>query len=159
MIILFLFSILYSLFSIHSLSTVFPADESVVVRNQLNQAALKMFTHSPIFGVGLGNFLVRLPDYLVSRQIYFLQPVHNIYLLLLSEAGVIGIIILVFIGFMLLKHEAGSMKQEIKINHMSFMIHTSLFTLLFLGLFDHYSLTLQQGQLLFVLIAGLNWII
>jgi O-antigen ligase len=117
-------------------------DESVVVRQELNSAAVTMFSQSPIFGKGLGNFLIELPKNLVSRQIYFLQPVHNIYLLLLSETGIVGFGLFIWMLWNIFKR-----KKTI--------IHYSLFMLLTLGLVDHYPLTLQQGQLLLtILLSG-----
>ncbi len=115
------------------------SDESVVIRGQLNAAAIEIFTSSPVFGVGLGNFLVALPDHIPSRTIYFLQPVHNIYLLLLSEVGLVGVITLVWI-----------MRKQIKIT-------APLIALLLLGLVDHYPATLQQGRLLLTLFIALSY--
>ena len=101
-----------------------------------------MWTKHPLIGVGLGNYLTELPNYLVSRQIYFLQPVHNIYLLILSETGVIGFSFFLFVLW-------NTLKNRFRI------IHYSLFIILFLGLVDHYPLTLQQGQLLFTLLLAM----
>jgi O-antigen ligase len=123
-------------------------DESIVVREQLNAAAVAMFRASPLFGTGLGNFLVRLPDYLVSRTVYFLQPVHNIYLLLLSETGIIGCSVFLWVLW----------KAEKNIFRKFSMYHLSLFTVLVLGLADHYFLTLQQGQLLCTIFLSLSLI-
>ncbi len=116
------------------------SDETVVVREQLNQAAVAMFLRSPVVGAGLGNFLVELPKNLVSRDIYFLQPVHNIYLLLLAETGIVGFSIFVWLIFRVLRNAPA--------------FRHSVFILLFLGLVDHYPLTLQQGQLLLTILLA-----
>ncbi len=63
----------------------------------------------------------------------WLQPVHNIYLLILSETGIFGVL---GFAYLLLKSKK----------------NLPLFILLFLGLFDHYPLTLQTGLLLWLLI-------
>lgn len=123
-------------------------DESVVIREQLNMAAISMFRAAPVIGNGLGNFLVQLPSHLVSRTIYFLQPVHNIYLLLLSETGILGLVLFLWIVWKAAKTA---------IYNFSY-IHISLFLLLLLGLVDHYPLTLQQGQLLFTVFLSLSLI-
>jgi O-antigen ligase len=119
-------------------------DESVVVREQLSVAALSMARASPVLGTGLGNYLVRLPDYLVSRQIYFLQPVHNIYLLLLSEVGIVGF------GFFVLLLKKILSYRVYRISY--------VYAILLLGLVDHYFLTLQQGQLLLTIFLSLSLI-
>jgi hypothetical protein len=123
-------------------------DESVVVREQLNAAALSMVRASPVIGNGMGNFLVQLPDHLVSRQIYFLQPVHNIYLLLLSETGVLGGAVFLWVLWKAVRN----MLQKFSI------VHFSLLMLLSIGLVDHYLLTLQQGQLMFTIFLSLSLI-
>ncbi len=116
-------------------------DESFVVRNQLNDAAIQMVLSHPVFGVGLGNFLVELPTYLPTRTIYFLQPVHNIYLLLLSEVGALGVMGIFWILWRIRKHIEFSV---------------ALGTIAILGLVDHYFLTLQQGQLLLTIVFTLS---
>lgn len=141
--------ILYSVFMIQIIGNIRTDDESIFRRVELNQTALTIWLHSPVVGIGLGNFITRLPDTHVSRQGNFLQPVHNIYLLLLSEVGIVGICLIVSLVY-LLNHEL-RIKNQGKIS----MIHASLFMLLTLGLVDHYPLTLQQGQLLFTILLSL----
>lgn len=126
------------------------SDESVVVREELSVASVHMFSQSPFVGVGLGNFLVHLPNNLVARQIYFLQPVHNIYLLALSEIGIIGIGITVLLVVSFVKDHRKN------ISMVPFGI--SFVMLLLVGLVDHYPLMLQQGQLLFTLLFSLVFV-
>lgn len=123
----------------------FFSGESVAVRLELNDAAVKIWQQSPLFGVGLGNFLVALPAFLPSRTIYFLQPVHNIYLLILAENGIIGVILVIWFVWKVIQ----------KKKYFSFLL-VPLLTLLLLGLVDHYPITLQQGQLLLALLVGLT---
>ncbi|OGG11747.1 hypothetical protein A2Z00_05265 [Candidatus Gottesmanbacteria bacterium RBG_13_45_10] len=118
-----------------------PDSESISVRNELNIRAIQLIERAPLFGVGLGNFLTRLPEILPSRTIYFLQPVHNIYLLLLSETGIVG-----FLFFILLV--ARALRSDV--------VRIPLTTLLVLGFVDHYVVTLQQGQLLIALLLALS---
>lgn len=131
--------------------------ESIMVREALNNSALTMISHSPLIGVGLGNFLVKLPEVLPSRSVYFLQPVHNIYLLVLAETGIIGFAICLWLLWRPLwtaiskKRYVISNKNQIKISGFS------LLALLLLGLVDHYPLDLEQGQLLFTLLLSLSW--
>jgi O-antigen ligase len=144
--------------------TLTPENESVYVRNELSNAAISIWKTSPIIGVGLGNFLVELPKYYPHREIFFLQPVHNIYLLILSETGLIGFGMVLYFLFKLFKHIArqrlfviclpaiGSCRRQVQAGLLSFVI------LLLLGAVDHYPLTLQQGQLLFTLLISLSLI-
>lgn len=116
-------------------------------RHELNLAAVRMWLDYPLFGVGLNQFTAYLPQYTeVSASTRFLQPVHNIYLLLLAETGLVGvfIIFIIFIKFInLLK--IGNWKLKIP-----------LLMILIIGAADHYPLTLQTGQLLLALTLGLT---
>ncbi len=129
-------------------------DESVVVRQQLNEAAVKQFISSPLVGVGLGNFLVELPKTLFSKGVYFLQPAHNIYLLLLAEVGLFGVGLVSLFVLSLYRVLGITYRGKNKIHNTAYTI--PLLALLLLGLVDHYPLTLQQGQLLFALLLGLT---
>jgi len=135
-------------FSLPYFQTLTLENESVYVRNELSNAAISIWKTSPIIGVGLGNFLVELPTYYPHREIFFLQPVHNIYLLLLSETGIVGIFFCAYFLWKLYKHIAR--KRLFVICHLSFVI------LLLLGAVDHYPLTLQQGQLLLTILISFN---
>ena len=134
-------------FALLTLTTISPDSESVVVRQHLNAAAVQLWRHSWLMGVGLGNFLVSLPAFLPSRLIYFLQPVHNIYLLFLVENGITGAALL-SVSVWLLLHK----RKPLIINTGAI----ALCLLLILGLVDHYPLSLQQGQLLFTVMIALS---
>lgn len=104
-----------------------------------------MWQDHPLFGVGLNQFSARLPEYgVVNAYTSFLQPVHNIYLLWLAETGLIGTGLLILIY-------ANQKKNPLHPSNTSISI--PLIMVLTIGLFDHYPLTLQTGQLLLV-IAG-----
>ena len=135
--------------------------ESVEVREQLSTSAFTMWKQHPWIGVGLGNFLVTLPDFLPSRQIYFLQPVHAIYLLVLSELGIVGFVAFCVLLWKLI--ERGQWAVPIFLakkfwgNLTIKSVYTvAFFSLLIIGFFDHYPLTLQQGQLLFTILLALS---
>lgn len=150
-----LFVILFTVFVLKGIDF---KGESVVVRQQLNGAALSLWRRSPIVGIGLGNFLTELPKVLPSRTIYFLQPVHNIYLLFLAETGVVG---LSFFGWLLWNALRGLIRdtryrKRNQKNSLFVACRLSLVALLLLGFIDHYPVTLQQGQLLMTILIGLN---
>lgn len=116
----------------------------IMFRLNLVEISLKIFFQSPIVGVGLNNFYYH--EILFQKNITptLLQPVHNIYLLTLSTIGLFGFILsAIFL-----------VKTIFKIKRNTF--HLTLFgTVVVVGLFDHYLLTLQQGQLLLGLIFGI----
>jgi O-antigen ligase len=125
------------------------SDRSIVQREQLAKDSFAMFQENPALGVGLNNFLVNVADIQKeNKEDLLIQPVHNIYLLVLSQTGIIG---LIFSLYFIIK----TFKVSEKITNIELPV---LFLLiLILGLFDHYLLTLQQGQIMLTIIVGLLW--
>ena len=87
-----------------------------------------------LFGNGLGNYLIP------SSFRFTPQPVHNIYLLFVYEWGSVVVLILLWKFKDLLKY----------------LLVPSVLVILLTGLFDHYSLTLIQNQLLLGVVGGLT---
>ncbi len=140
-----LFGVGVLFYSLSHLST----EEAISRRLQLNQVAIKMTKQNPLIGVGLNNFVSRLPEFWQKPEVVrFLQPVHNIFLLTFAETGVTGL--LIFFWLLILSY------RKLLITNNQRLIIT-LSAILILGLFDHYWLTLQQTQLLFTIILGLVW--
>ena len=80
---------------------------------------------NPFFGVGLGQ-----PIYKGQNQ-----PIHNLYLLIASETGLVGLFLFFLFIYFIFRH--------------SFEIQEIIFiSILFLGMFDHYLWTIPAGQLL-----------
>ena len=132
-------------------------EESVVQREVLIQSSITLFSRQPIVGIGLGNFIPQLSTIQKPLTLgLYLQPVHNIFLLVLVETGIIGF------GFfiILLVKTYRKLFTDVRVTTQLLSSRIFLITLsvmLILGLFDHYWLTLQQGQLLLSLMLGLSW--
>lgn len=106
----------------------------------VNQSTLK------IVGVGYGAYLRHIGYGMRVGQTYLYQPVHNIYVLFFVEFGLSGVL---FVGYLL---------WRMWIDIVAFIKTTYILPpigLLIIGLFDHYPLTLQQGQLLFAFTLGI----
>lgn len=130
--------------------------ESVDLRLLLQNAALGMWFHNPLLGVGLNNFLSTLPFFIEGHVLFgFLQPVHNIFLLVLAETGIVGLAIFgVVLGVGFINNLRTIRRTPGQFSLFAFL---SLTAVIAIGLTDHYFLTLQQGQLLFALILGLSF--
>ncbi|MBI2062263.1 MAG: O-antigen ligase family protein [Candidatus Yanofskybacteria bacterium] len=124
-------------------------EEAVQLRIFYNKESLKSLNW---FGVGAGNFVnwLMIKDPNLPRNLY--QPVHNIYLLVFSEEGIFGITAFLLFLFFLVKDFIVRTKIE-KLYHYSFLI--MFLSFLFVGLFDHFLWTLQQGRFIFWLSASL----
>ncbi|HSD98340.1 MAG TPA: O-antigen ligase family protein [Patescibacteria group bacterium] len=161
---LFLFSSLLVVTTFLLTAVFFPASlervlsfsfgESLTQRVILAKNAVDIIVSHPVLGVGLCNFIPSLPD--VARDGVILQPVHNIYLLVAAETGLLGFMLFLFLIAALVrclqrKWHQGSVDEKNK----TLLLFLALFTILFSGFFDHYFLTLQQGQLSFALVIGL----
>ena len=135
------------------LASVFTFDTLAVIRRkELSDYAIKLFFENPLTGVGLNNFINVLgADRVLVGTSRFLQPVHNFFLLILAETGIIGLIgTLGIIG-------AAFWENLRKADKFSQVLLGNLLMIIFLGLFDHYFLTLPQGQRLLFLILGLSF--
>jgi O-antigen ligase len=66
--------------------------KEVQSRIELNDLSVKMIVDHPVIGVGLNNFEQVMDSYDIYGLIFAGNPVHNIYLLVLSETGLIGLI-------------------------------------------------------------------
>ncbi len=138
-------------------------DESITDRQALVNASVKMIEKKPIFGFGINNYLVELPYFIKStNRTFVLQPVHNIYLLIASEVGVIGFMF--FLWFIKITYQR-IMRQKFSIFNFLASLKVwrsgqfSILTMvLIIGFFDHYFLTVQQGQLLIAFVFGYCWV-
>jgi len=119
-------------------------ESSFTRRSQLTRIALSMLPRHWLLGIGLNNFTAVMDQFgLVYSTTRFLQPVHNIYLLFLSETGLLGLTALLY--WLL-----APLYQQLKNRQLS-LLTISYLSLLFIGLFDHHPLTLQTSLLLFIL--------
>ena len=114
---------------------------SLQKRLLLTQNSLVIIGQHPFFGVGLGNYLLAQQQFPQRYADFLNQPVHNLPLLLLSE---IGVVMLIIICIIFLKE----FKNAVKNFPYIFVV------VLLTGLFDHYWLTLQQNFLLIGLVLG-----
>jgi|GEM_PF-633984 len=180
----FLFSsfliLLFSLFLIRSpiQKILDGSDQTTRLRIEYVKAAFSRFSDSPILGRGWGTGPIELPAF--SKFPFYsweMQPVHNIYLLVLSDLGIIGLLLFLYLIYRILnpRHNQypmlsfSGLTRESKKNFKEFpkslislrpsgmtkesnnnMLWKYLFiTYLFIGFFDHYLLTIPQGIFIF----------
>lgn len=126
-------------------------EQSILQRIFYSDISLGAIASSPILGIGIGNFVDYFHSSYPALPEWQYQPVHNLFLLIVSETGVIG-------GFLFIMFIAISSYRFFKnknnqiFNWITFFIFINF---LILANFDHYFWTLQQGQVLFWLTLGL----
>ncbi|MCX7778719.1 MAG: O-antigen ligase family protein [Patescibacteria group bacterium] len=107
------------------------------------QQSQKVIQENFLFGVGLGNYTLHLAQKYPNLSVWDYQPIPNIYLLVLAELGILGLILFLFILFYSLSKFS--------------ILHSIFFPLLVVGLFDHWLFSLSFGIILFWLSLGLLW--
>lgn len=118
--------------------------ESLQKRVWLTESAMKIIKTYPLTGVGMGNYLYAQAVFPIPYAYVFLQPVHNIFLLLIAE---IGIPLFIFISYLFITYIKKYLVRP--------QVQIILFVLILTGMFDHYWLTLQQNSLLLPVVFGL----
>lgn len=119
---------------------------SFIQRIQLAEAAGKIFSSKMINGTGMNTFILAALKFATEeRGVWFLQPVHNIYLLTFCESGIIGLSAL-FISIYLLIRRINFGKE--------FWFGLMILFFLITGLFDHYWITIQQNLLVLSFLIG-----
>ena len=115
----------------------------------LQDIGIAMMRLHPLLGVGFNNYYVAIQTFVEAQQVAPIY-VHNIYLLLGAEIGVLGL--LAFMAFCL-----GGLKRGWD-NRRSPAIETSLvifIAFLGIGLVDFYPLFSQQARMILFLSAAL----
>jgi O-antigen ligase len=118
--------------------TIYSENDSLSRRAILNLAGIELFLQHPMVGVGLSNFTIHLDKTISYGKVIlpFLQPAHNVFVLLLAEVGILGI------AFVL------NFRKHTWLNA---RVSVLLLMLVPLAVVDHYLFTIQTGQLLTVI--------
>jgi O-antigen ligase len=114
---------------------------------------------NPIAGVGQGQFVIDMqkfaPKPLESWQF---QPVHNVYLIIWSELGIIGLalfLLFVYNMFHVEQRDNKNVPRGTLMEQASFKyLQAVLIGFLFLMFWDHYSWDIQQGQAALWIVFG-----
>lgn len=109
------------------------------------RSSVAIILENPLFGVGLGSYLIAQADFVSKLYLFFNQPVHNIFLLFIAETGIIvGPMVFVLIYRLI--------KRIWTLNRYIFL------AIVMTGLLDHYWLTLQQNFMAMAVIMGASLI-
>ena len=115
--------------------------------------AFLLFLHSPFIGIGYNGFALfpygtLAPELAGANLTGSLS--HNIYLQTLAETGLIGLTLLLLFIFSLYKPY---LKK--RFTPLSLTLGTIFFSMLLIGVVDHFWLTYTSGRLMFFLFGGL----
>lgn len=120
-----------------------PDDKSIALRQTYRKTAISIISNHSLVGVGLGNFIAVSKKIIPQLKPWDLQPVHNLYLLVASELGLIGLLLFLTTIFFYAAH-------NLRLRFLTkYPLDLFFILVLMAGFFDHYFWTLQQGQIIF----------
>ncbi len=155
----------------------YPSNFAINDRLFFNNVSRETIYKSPITGSGLGTYIFQINNFVEAnfnhdKLLYWqYQPDHNLYFLVASEIGLVGLTIFLLIVCSLLrlnlvsiysaKHQRLTSGRNVSRETFHFestmlqiLMVSLLMSMLFISIFDHYFWTLQQGRLTFWLLVG-----
>lgn len=134
-------------------------DQAISLRGIYQSSALRMAREEPLRGRGLGGFVGELKsqEYFsgqLAQKPWLAQPVHNLYLLLAVETGVIGLALFLLLTGLVVLPLVYNFSQQPDLKKAGLL--AVIFSLLAMAGFDHFFLTQAQGRILWWLIMGLG---
>jgi O-antigen ligase len=130
-------------------SNVSEFNSAVNYRISFNKFAYDLIKSNILLGVGVGDYIpttLKTP----SLQPWQHQPAHNIFLHETAELGLTGLVAFLLIIFTAIRSTWNSKNKQIR-----FVLLLGGFSIIIISLFDHYFVTIQQGQLIFFSFLGL----
>ena len=119
------------------------SDQAYTQRVLYVQESYQLLLAHPFLGVGWNAYLPAVSEHSHVAQV---QPVHSVILLVLTQVGIVGILILLYPLYKGIKY---------LIHKQSQFAYVIVGVVLFLGFFDHYFLTIQQGQLILIFLLAI----
>ncbi len=126
-------------------------EEAVQDRLIYNKIALSETRTHFLLGDGIGQSVPAMMKHFRDYPIYVYQPTHNVYLLIVSELGILGFLSIA--GFVVFLHYDFSKYAPNK--SFRYLVWIISFGLLCMGLLDHFMWTLQQSSLLLWAYCGI----
>lgn len=125
---------------------VFP--KNVTERLSLSVSSGQLVSNQFLIGSGLNTFIPSLQNINVNvNSPILLQPVHNIFLLVFSESGIVGLLIGVTLLYLVLRKTIVDKKIFLSMAIVFVMVS---------GFFDHYWITIQQSLLILGVLIGIS---
>jgi O-antigen ligase len=120
--------------------------ERTVLKNQ----AFKLLNKNWFLGAGINNYIFTVHEKIDNAlDVWEYQPVHNVYLLILIELGILGLISYIYLLIYSL-YKAFSSNDLNKV-----ILGLIILTIIIINFFDHYFWTYWSGLVMTFLIIGL----
>jgi hypothetical protein len=143
--------------------------QSLREREIYQSIVLDIIHNYPILGISCGQLVIFMAQQSTYPLLLWqMQPVHNVFLLIWAELGVVGFFIftlwyfLLIVGLRYVKKGNGDVtfgqcvpRETIQTTDARIYFRAMVFGFLPILLFDHYMWDIQQGQLIFWIVSGL----
>lgn len=125
------------------------------------EQSFQLVKKHPLLGVGISNYTLAVRNEIdPDLKSWDYQPVHNIYLLVLTELGIVGFIVFLWLIWIIVKkfiiYNLEFRSVPIFNIQYSISIFAVMIAILIIGFFDHYFWTLHFGIMVFWLMLGLG---
>ena len=148
LIFIFLLSLYLLFFSRSFLESNTNLHQSLQERLELNVVAGKIVQSKYLAGTGLNTFFVNeVKHFSFASSVWFLQPVHNIFILVFVEAGILGLLLL-YATLVKFSNKIIDNKDTYPVLLLFFVLGTSFV--------DHYWFTIYQNLVLLSFFVGLS---
>ncbi len=124
---------------------------SIEERASQYQTFPNVFKIAPLFGVGPGSYVFALESLSKDQPSWSYQPIHNAFLLLLAELGVIS-----FLSFGYFVFEMGRFVWQKRKTTGGIFAGTFFIELAILAAFDHYTISMWPGIALAMCVLALS---
>ncbi|HVT00782.1 MAG TPA: O-antigen ligase family protein [Patescibacteria group bacterium] len=127
-------------------------------RLELISESFTILKNNLYFGTGLNNYFYYQVPLVKTITPTLYQPVHNIFLYWFLETGIFGFLLLPLVFFKAIKELVLKLKKKLEVGFNQGILFL-LIAIIVTGMTDHFFLTLEQGQIMLVLIFGLSFVI
>jgi O-antigen ligase len=113
-----------------------------------DKESLALIAKNPLIGSGLGTYGLALHKEKPNQSVWFYTPVHNTFLLITSELGLIGLALFIWLSVLVFKALGADRERRLA----AIALVSSFVILMF---FDHWLLSLHFGPILAAATLGL----
>jgi O-antigen ligase len=126
------------------------SDQSLIERRQYSNVSYETIFEHPIRGIGLGQFVFNEYAKYPNLDSWQYQPVHNLYLLIFSELGIVGVsLAFVSLLYFLLSFQGRRGNSVAHLTYYCFYIIVLCFSII--SFFDHYFWDIKLGNIIFTM--------
>lgn len=152
LILIFISVALFLLVLLASKYTSFFSSQSLEERNLYKIVSYETISNYTFKGIGIGQFVLSEYSRWPNLESWQYQPVHDIFLLVFSELGIIGFSLLaLFLVFKLWKGYFCYIRYGDSLKLTDCIFYCIIFSFLAISVFDHYFWDIKTGMLVFVL--------